>query len=140
MMNIFDEAYLIPLLPLLGFLINGLGRKVISKSITAIIGSGVIFLSFCLSIFVFINVSKEGFEPQHINYFSFINIHKLQIPFEFQIDQLTSVFLLIITGVGFLIHLYSTSYMKDEDKAELCKIFFLFKFVCILHAVAGNGR
>ena len=61
MMNIFDVAYLIPLLPFLGFLINGLGRKVIPKKITGIIGSGVIFISFCLSILIFINVSKEGF-------------------------------------------------------------------------------
>jgi NADH-quinone oxidoreductase subunit L len=141
MMNIFDEAYLIPLLPLLGFLINGLGRKVISKSITAIIGSGVIFISFCLSIFVFINVSKEGFEPQYINYFSFIDIQKLQIPFEFQIDQLTSVFLLIITGVGFLIHLYSTSYMKKEDKASYARYFSflnLFVFSMLLLVMGGN--
>ncbi len=141
MMNIFDEAYLIPLLPLLGFLINGLGRKVISKSITAIIGSGVIFISFCLSIFVFINVSKEGFEPQYINYFSFIDIQKLQIPFEFQIDQLTSVFLLIITGVGFLIHLYSTSYMKEEDKASYARYFSflnLFVFSMLLLVMGGN--
>ena len=89
MMNIFDEAYLIPLLPFLGFLINGLGRKVIPKKITAIIGSGVIFISFCISILIFIGVSKEGFTAQHISYFSFIDIGKLKIPFEFQIDQLT---------------------------------------------------
>ena len=67
MMNIIDEAYLIPLLPFLGFLINGLGRKVIPKKITGIIGSGVIFISFCLSILIFIDVSKEGFTPQNIS-------------------------------------------------------------------------
>ncbi|MGH2648409.1 MAG: NADH-quinone oxidoreductase subunit L [Ginsengibacter sp.] len=141
MTNLFDEAYLIPLLPLLGFLINGLGRKVISKSITGIIGSGVIFISFCLSVLIFINVSKEGFVPQHINYFSFINIAKLNIPFEFQIDQLTAVFLLIITGVGFLIHLYSTSYMKDEDKSNYARYFSflnLFVFSMLLLVMGGN--
>ena len=141
MMNIFDEAYLIPLLPLLGFLINGLGRKVIPKSITAIIGSGVIFISFCLSTIVFINVSKEGFVPQQINYFSFIDIPKLSIPFEFQIDQLTSIFLLIITGVGFLIHVYSTSYMKDEDNSNYARYFSflnLFVFSMLLLVMGGN--
>jgi NADH-quinone oxidoreductase subunit L len=141
MMNIFDEAYLIPLLPFLGFLINGLGRKVIPKKITGIIGSGVIFISFCLSILIFISVSKEGFVPQHINYFSFINIEKLQIPFEFQIDQLTSLFLLIITGVGFLIHVYSTSYMKDEDNTGYARYFSflnLFVFSMLLLVMGGN--
>lgn len=141
MMNIFDEAYLIPLLPFLGFLINGLGRKVIPKTITGVIGSGVIFISFCLSVIVFINVSKEGFVPQHINYFSFIDIGKLSIPFEFQIDQLTSLFLLIITGVGFLIHLYSTSYMKEEDKSSYARYFSflnLFVFSMLLLVMGGN--
>jgi NADH-quinone oxidoreductase subunit L len=141
MMNIFDEAYLIPLLPFLGFLINGLGRKVIPKKITGIIGSGVIFISFCLSILIFINVSKEGFVPQHINYFSFIDIEKLHISFEFQIDQLTSLFLLIITGVGFLIHVYSTSYMKDEDRSNYARYFSflnLFVFSMLLLVMGGN--
>src|SRR5450631_1454706 len=141
MMNIFDEAYLIPLLPFLGFLIIGLGRKVIPKKITGIIGSGVIFISFCLSILIFTNVSKEGFVPQHISYFSFINIEKLQIPFEFQIDQLTSLFLLIITGVGFLIHVYSTSYMNDEDRSNYARYFSflnLFVFSMLLLVMGGN--
>ena len=141
MMNIFDVAYLIPLLPFLGFIINGLGRKVIPKKITGIIGSGVIFISFCLSILIFINVSKEGFVPQYINYFSFIDIEKLHIPFEFQIDQLTSLFLLIITGVGFLIHVYSTSYMKDEDNVGYARYFSflnLFVFSMLLLVMGGN--
>ena len=141
MINIFDFAYLIPLFPLVGFLINGLGRKVISKSITSVIGSGVIFISFCLSILVFISVSKEGFIPQNIEYFSFINIGKLNIPFEFQIDQLTSIFLLIITGVGFLIHVYSASYMKDEDRSGFARYFSflnLFVFSMLLLVLGGN--
>jgi NADH-quinone oxidoreductase subunit L len=141
MINIFDVAYLIPLFPVLGFLINGLGRKFISKSVTGFIGSLVIFISFCLSILVFINVSKEGFTPQNIDYFSFINISKLNIPFEFQIDQLTSVFLLIITGVGFLIHVYSTSYMKDEDQSGYARYFSylnLFVFSMLLLVLGGN--
>jgi NADH-quinone oxidoreductase subunit L len=141
MINIFNQAYLIPLFPLLGFLINGLGRKVFSKSVTGFIGSAVIFISFCLSIVVFANVSKEGFTAVNINYFTFINIGSLDIPFEFQIDQLTSVFLLIITGVGFLIHVYSTSYMKDEDKSGYGRYFSflnLFVFSMLLLVMGGN--
>src|SRR5690606_28564207 len=113
-MNAMKLIYLIPLLPLIGFLINGLGRNMLSKSLIGIIGSLSVFLSFCLSVFVFITVSKEGFVTQNIHFFDFINIKSLRIPMEFQVDQLTSVFLLIITGVSFLIHVYSTSYMKDE--------------------------
>ena len=141
MMNIFDQAYLIPLFPFLGFLINGLCRKVISKPIAGFIGSIVIFISFCLSVLVFVSVSKEGFTTQTIQYFSFINIGKLNIPFEFQIDQLTSLFLLIITGVGFLIHVYSTSYMKEEASSSYARYFSylnLFVFSMLLLVMGGN--
>ncbi|HEY8659212.1 MAG TPA: NADH-quinone oxidoreductase subunit L, partial [Hanamia sp.] len=99
-MDAIQLIYLVPLLPLIGFLINGLGRNTLSKSLIGIIGSGVIFLSFCISVLIFLAVSKEGFTTQNIQYFDFINVGKINIPFEFQVDQLTSLFLLIITGVG----------------------------------------
>ena len=113
MNNVLDLVYLIPLLPLLGFLINGLGRNYLSKTAIGIIGSGVILGSFILSILVFVEVRNMN-APYVANYFTFINVDKLQIPFAFQVDQLSSLFLLIITGVGFLIHVYSTSYMHEE--------------------------
>ena len=141
MRNLFDLAYLIPLLPFIGFLINGLGRNVLSKTLIGIIGSGVIFISFCLSVLVFMTASKEGFTTQNINYFPFINLDKIHIPFEFQVDQLTSLFLLIITGVGFLIHVYSTSYMKEETQSGYGRYFSylnLFVFSMLLLVLGGN--
>ncbi len=141
MINIFDVAYLIPLFPLLGFFIIGLGRNVLSKSVTGFLGSAVIFISFCLSILVFINVLKPDFNTQVLEYFPFINVGKLSIPFEFQIDQLTSVFLLIITGIGFLIHVYSASYMKEEDAKGYARFFCymnLFVFSMLLLVLGGN--
>ena len=95
MRNTFDLIYLIPLLPLIGFLINGLARNVLLKSLVSIIGSGVIFLSFLLSVVVFLNVRHEGFIPQVISYFDFINVGKIHVSFAFQVDQLSSLFLLI---------------------------------------------
>src|SRR6478672_3902953 len=141
MRNLFDLAYLIPLLPFIGFLINGLGRNILSKTLIGIIGSGVIFISFCLSVLVFITASKEGFTTQNIYYFLFINLDKIHIPFEFQVDQLTSLFLLIITGVGFLIHVYSTSYMKEETPSGYGRYFSylnLFVFSMLLLVLGGN--
>ena len=141
MRNTFDLIYLIPLLPLIGFLINGLARNVLSKSLVSIIGSGVIFLAFLLSVVVFLNVRHEGFIPQIISYFDFINVGKIHVSFAFQVDQLSSLFLLIITGVGFLIHVYSTSYMKEENNANFARYFSylnLFVFSMLLLVMGAN--
>src|SRR6185312_6240247 len=133
--------YLVPLLPIIGCLINGLGRNALSKSLVGIIGSGVVLISFCISFLVFLAATKEGFTTQNIQYFDFIHVGKLQIPFEFQIDQLTSLFLLIITGVGFIIHVYSVGYMKDETQSGFGRYFSylnLFVFSMLILVMGGN--
>ncbi len=140
-MDAIQLIYLVPLLPIIGCLINGFGRNYLSKSLVGIIGSGVIFISFCLSLLIFLAVSKEGFTTQNIHYFDFINVSKLHIPFEFQVDQLTSLFLLIITGIGFLIHVYSVGYMKEETNSGFGRYFSylnLFVFSMLLLVLGGN--
>src|ERR1700750_2143274 len=94
---------LIPLLPFIGFLINGLFRNFLPKSIVGIIGSGTVLVSFILALMIFGEVRHEGFQPTVVHLFDFITVDKLNIAFAFQVDQLSSLFLLIITGVGFLI-------------------------------------
>src|SRR5690349_5977741 len=100
MKNALDIVYLIPLLPLIGFLVNGLGRKHLSKGLIGVIGSGTVLASFLISVWVFLQV--KGGNTHVANYFDFIRVGELTIPFAFQVDQLSSLFLLIITGVGFL--------------------------------------
>src|SRR6187399_541733 len=139
MKNVLELSYLIPLFPLIGFLITGLGRKYLSKPLTGIIGSGVIFISFLLSIWIFFQV-KEG-NSGVVSYFNFISAGSLKIPFSFQIDALSSLFLLIITGVGFLIHVYSASYMHHESKEHFARYFSylnLFVFSMLLLVMGGN--
>jgi len=139
MKNALDLVYLIPLLPLIGFLINGLGRKHLSKGLIGIIGSGTVLASFLISVWVFMQV-KDG--NTHVaSYFNFITVGKLSIPFAFQIDQLSSIFLLIITGVGFLIHVYSTSYMHEEKTEHFGRYFSylnLFVFSMLLLVMGAN--
>ena len=99
MNNVLQLVWLVPFFPLVGFLINGLLRKQLSKSLTSIIGSGMVLASFIVSVLLFTEV-KNG--NTHVaNLFDFISYGSLKIPFAFQIDQLSSIFLLIITGVGF---------------------------------------
>ena len=128
-------VYLVPLFPLVGFLLNGLLRNQLSKSAVGIIGSGSILASFIVSLVLFFEV-KSG----HITVatlFQFINIEQFKIPFSFQVDQLSSIFLLVITGVGFLIHLYSTAYMHEEKSEHFARYFaylnlFVFFQCCCL--------
>lgn len=139
MMKIIDWAWLIPVLPLIGFLINGLGRKMLSKGMVSVIGCGVILASFILSLLVFFQVKSGG--AVNTNYFDFINISSIKIGFGFKLDALSSLFLLIITGVGFLIHLYSTAYMHEEDNKDFAKYFAylnLFVFSMLLLVMGGN--
>jgi NADH-quinone oxidoreductase subunit L len=139
MSNISELVWLIPVLPLLGFIINGLLRKSLSKSMSGMLGSGVILASFILSVFVFITV-KNG-NVLNLHYFDFIRINAFKIGFDFKLDALSSLFLLIITGVGFLIHVYSTSYMHEEPSKDFAKYFSflnLFVFSMLLLVMGGN--
>ncbi len=133
------ELILIPLLPLVGFLLNGLLRNYLSKGLVGIIGSGSILGSFILSVIVFMQI-KAG-NTAIVEYFNFIKAGSLHIPFAFQADQLTSIFLLIITGVGFLIHVYSTSYMHEEEPHHFARYFAylnLFVFSMLLLVMGAN--
>ena len=139
MRNALDISWLIPIFPLLGFLINGLARKVLSKSLISIVGCGVVLISFILSIWIFLQV-KNG-NTFVASYFDFISVRSLHIPFAFQIDQLSAIFLLIVTGVGFLIHVYSTSYMREETTDHFGRYFSylnLFIFSMLLLVMGAN--
>ncbi len=134
-------TYLIPLLPLIGFLVNGLGRKALSKSMVGIIACGTILGSFILSVLLFMVVNTPGFNATPVKYFDFINTAGINIPFSFQVDQLSVLFLLVITGVGFLIHLYSTSYMHEEKGEHYARYFAylnLFVFSMLLLVLGSN--
>ncbi len=141
MTNIIHLIYLVPLLPLIGFLINGLARKLLSRPVVSVIGSGVILASFVISLLIFFQVRQDGFTAQTISYFDFLSAGKIKINFAFQVDQLSTLFLLIITGVGFLIHLYSTSYMHEETAPGFARYFSylnLFVFSMLLLVLGAN--
>ncbi|MFZ1783978.1 MAG: NADH-quinone oxidoreductase subunit L [Ferruginibacter sp.] len=139
MNNVLQMVWLIPVVPLLGFLIVGLGRNYMPKIMTGVFASGTILLAFLISLYVFFNVKSGNTHVAH--YFDFINVAALKIGFDFQVDQLTSVFLLIITGVGFLIHVYSTAYMQEEEQKDFNRYFAylnLFVFSMLLLVLGGN--
>ena len=136
-----NYVYLVPLFPLIGFLINGLFRQSIPKSLSGLIGCGTILASFIVSTIIFFQVKQDGFQPVTVTLFPFIQAGTLKIPFAFLVDPLSTLFLLIITGVGFLIHVYSTAYMKEEDAPAYAKYFCylnLFVFSMLLLVLGAN--
>ncbi len=134
-----DLVYLVPLFPLIGFLINGLFWKSMPKKISGTLASLAMLASFAVSLGIFFEIKGNPAAAGIVPLFDFINSGKLYIPFSFQVDALSSLFLLIITGVGFLIHVYSTSYMHDD--AGYTKYFAylnLFVFAMLLLVLGSN--
>ena len=138
-----DLIWLIPLLPLIGFLISGLGRNVLPKSLVGIVGSGVVLVSFLLSCGVFGEVytarqaGEAGSFTQPI--FDWIGAGSLQVSLSFLVDPLSAIMLLIVTGIGFLIHVYSIGYMKhDGGFAKFFAFLNLFIFFMLLLVLGSN--
>lgn len=130
--------YLIPLLPLLGFLITGLANRSLSKSVTSIIACGSVGIAFLLSAYVFAHLQHDQ-TPVNATLFSWINTGNFEINFSFWVDSLTSIFLLVITGVGFLIHVYSAGYMHDDDGyRRFFSYLNLFVFFMLLLVMGDN--
>ncbi|MFN8429426.1 MAG: NADH-quinone oxidoreductase subunit L [Spirosomataceae bacterium] len=128
---------LIPLIPLIGFLINGLGFKNIPKSMIPIVAVGAPLLSFVLVIYTFLNFDSS--QPQVVQFFEWITVSDFKVDFSFQIDQLSLVMLLFITGVGTLIHIYSIGYMvHDEGYGKFMSYLNLFLFSMIILVIGGN--
>lgn len=104
---------LIPFLPFIGFAVNGLFGSRLPKSTVGLIGSGTLLLSFLLSVACFNAVSATG--PIHSVLYNFITVDSFQVNFSFLVDQLSVWMMLVVTGVGFLIHVYSIGYMHDDE-------------------------
>jgi NADH-quinone oxidoreductase subunit L len=126
---------LIPGLPFLGFLLNGLLNRKLSGTVAGAIGTLAVLGSFLLSVFLFVN-----FKYQYtVNLFDWISVGSLQIPFSYQIDQLSLLMLLLITGVGTLIHIYSIGYMHhDENVGKFFSFLNLFVFSMLILVLGAN--
>ena len=131
---------LVPLFPLLGFIITGLFGKSLSKAVAGIVASGAILLSFVVSLLLFIELNQAGDNVTHtIKLFDWIQAGKFSADLSLLIDPLSSVFLLIITGVGFLIHVYSTGYMHDDEgHNKFFSYLNLFVFFMLLLVLGSN--
>src|SRR5262249_4364086 len=139
-MPILNTLWIIPLLPLLGSAINGLfGKKWPNKIVNSVaVGStGLAFLSALEAVREFFQLPPEQI-PFVKQYFSWIVAGNFRAGFDLQIDQLTVVMLLVVTGVGWLIHIYSTGYMAHETGYyrffSYLNLFMFFMLILVLSA------
>jgi NADH-quinone oxidoreductase subunit L len=106
--------FLIPILPLIGFVLNGLFGKRMPKNIVGALGTIMVFIPFVLTTILFSNIS-----PQHPEFYqnilSWMKFGNTEINFSFQVDALSVMMMMIITGIGTLIHIYSIGYMHEDD-------------------------
>jgi|HubBroStandDraft_6_1064221.scaffolds.fasta_scaffold32448_2 NADH-quinone oxidoreductase subunit L len=140
-MPILDHLWIIPLLPLLGSALNGLlGRKWSNKIVnTVALGATGLSFAFALeAVREFMQLSPEQI-PWVRQYFTWIAAGTFRAGFDLQIDQLTVVMLLVVTGVGFLIHIYSTGYMVHEGGYyRFFSYLNLFMFFMLILVMAAN--
>jgi len=137
-----DLIYLTVLLPLLGFLFNGLvGPKIKSEKLIGIVGSGAIGLSFIIVVGAFFETLALPVDQRLniVTLFQWIAVAGLNISFSYQVDQLSLVMSLIVTGVGFIIHVYSIGYMHgDKSFWRFFAYLNLFIFAMMNLVLADN--
>lgn len=132
---------LVPLLPLLGFLLIGLNVHRISHNTSRYIACGSVFLSFLASIALFIQLLNAPPEHRSLSFtlINWINTAGFSANIAFLVDPLSVVMLLIITGVGFLIHVYSVGYMHDDGGfSRFFSYLNLFVFFMLILVMGSN--
>lgn len=136
-----DLIQLIPLFPLIGFLILGLfGSYIKNEKLIGIIGSGMVLISFGITLTVLNAFLQTGGEQAHIvPVFTWITAGDFTVNISYQVDQLSLLFSSIITGVGFLIHVYSIGYMHgDRSFYRFFASLNLFVFMMLNLVLASN--
>jgi NADH-quinone oxidoreductase subunit L len=108
-------AWLIPVLPLFGFLFNLLFGKKAGKGAVSMVALGTVTVSFVLAVSAFLHMRVAPGQRLELHFFDWIQTGALSVPFGFVIDTLSGTMMLVITFVGALIHLYSIGYMHEEE-------------------------
>ena len=114
---------LIPLLPFLGFVVNAfLGRR-LSKSISGGLACGAIIAAFGVAVVSVLRMLGDPAGALQQDVFTWIASGRVNVPFSLRLDHLSALMILVVTGIGSLIHVYSTGYMHDETDGEYARYF-----------------
>ena len=134
---------LIPLLPFGGFLVNAFFGKRLPKSISGGLATAVMAISFVISVMQVMTLAGMTPETRQINQvlFTWISAGNFSLDLALRLDALSAVMILVVTGIGSLIHLYSTSYMHEETDPEYARYFSYLNLFCffMLMLVLGSN-
>ena len=131
-------VFTIILLPLVGFLINGIFGSKMPKNLVGGLATGIVAVSFLIALYLFMGFSQSS-APMVVRAFEWFRIDGVQVNFSFQVDQLSLMMVLIITGIGSLIHLYSIGYMhSDKGFHRFFSYLNLFIFMMLLLVLGSN--
>jgi len=131
-------ALVLLLSPFAGFLFNVFFGKKVSKGISGTIGTITVLVSFLLSICFFAQLNQNG-KSFEISLIEWISVHNFKLDFGLLLDQLSLLWLLFVTGIGSLIHLYSISYMHDDENMHKFFAYLnLFVFFMITLVIGNN--
>lgn len=129
---------LLLLTPFVGFLFNVFFGKKAGKNISGAIGTIAVVVSFVMSVYFFMQLNTSG-KPIQVKLFDWIQLGNLKVDFGILLDQLSLLWLLFVTGIGSLIHLYSISYMHDDENMHKFFAYLnLFVFFMITLVVGSN--
>lgn len=140
-MHFIPYVWLIPVFPLIGFVINGLLGKSLSKGKVGTIGTVSVGLSFALTVAVFLEYLRLPAEakPVEVEVYNWLTSGSFSVNVAFLVDPLSLVMLLVVSGVSTLIHLYSTGYMHDDPGFP--RFFaYLNLFVCFMLILVGANN
>src|ERR1700720_4181786 len=132
------HLWLIPVLPFAGFLLNALFGRRLPKSVVT--GIALVTTAFSFLLVANIALRHGSFSSPHVERVAtWIAAGPLHVDFSFYLDQLSLVMLLVVTGVGFLIHIYSVGYMWDDDGYyRFMSYLNLFMFLMLTLVLAKN--
>ena len=130
-------APLVLLAPIAGFLVNALFGRLLPRRVAGWVGAGSIGLAFVFALLVFSQVL--GGQKVDQTYFTWWQSGDFNVPFNLYVDALSTLMVLVITGVGFLIHVYSIGYMRDDPGySRFFAYMNLFVFSMLLLVLSGN--
>ena len=137
----YSNLWLIPFFPLVGSIINGLlGKKIKNEKVVGGIGTLMMFCSFLVACQNFLRLLGDSVKTHQVVIASWMSIGNLQVDWGFLLDPLSAIMIMVVTGVGTLIHLYSIGYMHGEEGFyRFFSYLNLFAFAMLMLVLGNNA-